>query len=141
VTNTTANPAITQDSARAASQIIHLSTLYHSAIAPTQVGFMHQVLEGGVFTPQYVVPVGQNLVITSVEVSVQSAGNNFLYIYDDTPTVPREIWYLPNAGTQQFVLPSGLVFPAGSWPRPTFVGGAGPSSQMYVDMHGYLTVN
>jgi hypothetical protein len=138
VTNTTANPAITLDSARAASQIIHLSTLNHSTFGPQQNGFLHPVLEGGVFKPQYVVPSGQNLVITSIEVSVLSAGSNYLIIYDDTLS-ERAIWYLPNVGTQQFVFPSGLVFPAGSWPVPS-VGGTG-GSQMNIDVHGYLTVN
>src|SRR6201997_5426256 len=65
VANTTANPAVTQDTSKAASQIVHLTTLGQSAVSPLSLTALHQYIPGGTFGPAYVVPAGQNLVITS----------------------------------------------------------------------------
>ena len=100
---------------------------------------MHQYISGGTFGPPYVVPTGQNLVITSIEASVFTAGNSYLNLYDNTSIGQRELWYLPNVGTTQLQFPSGFVYPAGT-PVYVYIGGTSPS-QMFVDIHGYLTAN
>ena len=83
--------------------------------------------------------MGQNLVITSIEASVITAGNNYLNLYDNTTTGQREYWYLPNVGLTQLQFPSGFVYPAGSSVY-VYIGGQG-TTQMVVDIHGYLTAN
>jgi hypothetical protein len=139
VVNTTANPAVTQDTSKAASQIVHLTTLGKAAVAPAVMTPLHQYITGGTFGPAYVVPAGQNFVITSIEASAQTASGNYLNLYDNTTLGQREFWYFPNAGTSQLVFPSGLVFPAGT-PVYVYIGGVN-TTQMFVDLHGYLTAN
>jgi hypothetical protein len=101
---------------------------------------LHQYIAGGTFGPPYVVPAGQNLVITSIEASVITAGNNYLNLYDNTTIGQREYWYLPNPGLTQLQFPSGFVYPAGSSVY-VYIGGEGATTQMVVDVHGYLTTN
>jgi hypothetical protein len=140
VANTIANPAVTLDTSRAASQIVHLTTLGKSAVSPSVMTQLHQYIPGGTFGPAYVVPTGQNLVITSIEASVFTAGNSYLNLYDNTTIGQRELWYLPNAGTTQLQFPSGFVYPTGTSVY-VYIGGSSSLSQMYVDVHGYLTAN
>jgi hypothetical protein len=139
VANTVANPAVTQDTSRAASQIVHLTTQGKANVLPATMTELHQYIPGGTFGPAYVVPSGQNLVITSIEASVITAGPNYLNLYDNTTIGQREIWYLPNVGTTQLQFPSGFVYPAGSSVY-VYIGGQGATTQMIVDVHGYLTV-
>jgi hypothetical protein len=139
VANTIANPAVTQETSRAASQIVHLTTQGKAAVNPAVMTQLHQYITGGTFGPAYVVPAGQNLVITSIEVSVFTAGNNYLNLYDNTTIGQRELWYLPNVGTTQLQFPSGFVYPAGT-PVYVYIGGAA-TTQMFVDVHGYLTAD
>jgi hypothetical protein len=140
VTNTTANPAVTEDISKQASQIVHLTTLGKANVNPATMTQLHQYIPGGTFGPPYVVPAGQNLVITSIEASVMTAGNNYLNLYDNTTIGQREYWYLPNPGLTQLTFPSGFVFPAGSSVY-VYIGGEGSTTQMVVDVHGYLTAN
>lgn len=100
---------------------------------------LHQYISGGTFGPDYVVPAGQNLVITSIEASVLTAGDNYLNLYDNTTIGQRELWYLPNVGLTQLVFPSGFVYPAGTTVY-VYIGGAA-TTEMFVDVHGYLTAN
>jgi hypothetical protein len=139
VTNTTANPAVTQDISREASQIVHLTTLGKANVQPATMTQLVQYIPGGTFGPPYVVPAGQNLVITSIEASVITAGDSYLNLYDNTTIGQREYWYLPNPGLTQLQFPSGFVYPAGSSVY-VYIGGE-TTTQMVVDVHGYLTAN
>lgn len=140
VANTIANPAVTQDTSRAASQIVHLTTNGKAVVSPSVMTQLHQYISGGTFGPPYVVPAGQNLVITSIEASVTTAGNSYLNLYDNTTIGQRELWYLPNTGTTQLQFPSGFVYPSGSSVY-VYIGGSPSPSPMFVDVHGYLTAN
>ena len=140
VTNTTGNPAVTEDISKQASQIVHLTTLGKANVLNNTMTELHQYIPGGTFGPPYVVPAGQNLVITSIEASVLTPGNNFLNLYDNTTIGQREYWYLPTVGLTQLTFPSGFVFPAGSSVY-VYIGGEGSTTQMVVDVHGYLTAN
>ncbi|HEY1254133.1 MAG TPA: hypothetical protein VGF01_05085 [Terracidiphilus sp.] len=139
VTNTSANPAVTEDISREASQIVHLTTLGKANVNPAVMTQLHEYIAGGTFGPGYVVPAGQDLVITSIEASVMTAGNNYLNLYDNTTIGQREYWYLPNVGLTQLQFPSGFVYPSGSSVY-VYIGGQG-NTQMVVDVHGYLTAN
>jgi hypothetical protein len=139
IVNTTANPAFTEDISRQASQIVHLTTLGKANVNPATMTQLYQYIPGGTFGPPYVVPAGQNLVITSIEASVVTAGDNYLNLYDNTTIGQREYWYLPNVGLTQLQFPSGFVYPAGSSVY-VYIGGQ-TTTQMVVDVHGYLTAN
>lgn len=139
VANTIENPAVTQDTSRAASQIVHLTTNGKALVTPATFTQLRQYITGGTFGPPYVVPSGQNLVITSIEVSVITASDSYLNLYDNETIGQREYWYFPNPGMTQLQFPSGLVLPAGT-PVYVYIGGSSPSP-MVVDMHGYLTAN
>jgi hypothetical protein len=122
-----------------ASALVHLTTYEKANVLPAVMTQLHQYISGGTFGPPYVVPAGQNLVITSIEVGVTTAGNNYLNLYDNTTIGQNEYWYLPNVGTTQLQFPSGIVYPAGTGVY-VYIGGAG-TTQMIVDVHGYLTAN
>jgi hypothetical protein len=139
VTNTTANPAVTEDISKQASQIVHLTTLNKANVPNNEMTQLVQYIPGGTFGPPYVVPAGQNLVITSIEASVFTAGDNYLNLYDNKTIGQREYWSLPNVGLTQLTFPSGFVYPAGSSVY-VYIGGQG-TTQMAVDVHGYLTAN
>jgi hypothetical protein len=137
ITNTAENPAVTRDISKEASQIVHLTTLGKANVSAATMTQLYQYIPGGTFGPPYVVPAGKSLVITSVEASVFTAGNNYLNLYDNTTIGQREYWYLPNAGMTQLLFPSGFVYPAGSSVY-VYIGGQ-TTTQMAVDLHGYLT--
>jgi hypothetical protein len=137
VTNTAENPAVTRDVSKEASQIVHLTTLGKANVSPATMTQLYQYIPGGTFGPPYVVPAGKSLVITSIEASVITAGDTYLNLYDNTTIGQREIWYLPNVGMTQLQFPSGFVYPAGSSVY-VYVGGQ-TTTQMIVDVHGYLT--
>jgi hypothetical protein len=137
VTNTDNKPAITEDVSREASQIVHLTTLNKAEVNAATMTQLYQYIPGGTFGPPYVVPAGKSLVITSIEASVITAGDNYLNLYDNTTIGQREYWYLPNIGLTQLQFPSGFVYPAGSSVY-VYIGGQ-TTTQMVVDVHGYLT--
>ena len=137
VTNTTDSPAITRDISKEASQIVHLTTLGKANVNAATMTQLHEYIPGGTFGPPYVVPAGKSLVITSLEASVITAGDNYLNLYDNTTIGQREYWYLPNVGMTQLQFPSGFVYPAGSSVY-VYIGGQ-TTTQMVVDVHGYLT--
>ena len=128
---------MTEDVSRQASQIVHLTTEGKANVAAATMTQLHQYIPGGTFGPPYVVPAGKSLVITSIEASVFTAGDNYLNLYDNTISGQREYWSLPNVGMTQLQFPSGFVYPAGSSVY-VYIGGQG-TTQMAVDVHGYLT--
>ena len=138
ITNTAENPAVTRDISKEASQIVHLTTLGKANVNPATMTQLYQYFPGGTFGPPYVVPAGKSLVITSLEASVMTAGDNYLNLYDNTTIGQREIWYLPNVGMTQLQFTSGFVYPAGSSVY-VYIGGESSTTQMIVDVHGYLT--
>jgi len=144
VTNTLANPAITQDSSRAASQIVLLHTPFGSQVPGGQEVAMVQVIPTQGDAPTaYVVPSGQNLVLTGVDFDVNTASpNTFVdlrHSLSNNGLFADEIFSLPNAGHQEFRFPSGIVIPAGSSVHIDN-GNAGASTLQAV-VQGYLTAN
>jgi hypothetical protein len=66
-----ANPAITEDSTRAASQLVLLQAPYDSIIEPGEDFGMQQLIPStGLARTTYIVPAGQNLVLTGVELDI-----------------------------------------------------------------------
>lgn len=141
VANTTANPAITQDTSKQASQTVTLSCPIY--ILPALA--CYSIDQHGIFSfpTQYVVPSSANFVVTGMDYVPLGVGTSsaILAIYDNGTTGSGyEEIKLANANNQgQIMFPTGIVLGAGVTPRVSFVG---PSTQIpLVTLHGYLTSN
>ena len=147
VTNTTANPAITQDVKGQAAQLVELITV---PFTPPGDNLVQLSIELPIGQEQlsYVVPAGQNLVITSADVMASAAPNlsgtlctsqQLARLTNGSGTFNnRSLWMLaPGQGTAHFVYPSGIVFPSGFAPYIETVG----ACYTFVALQGYYTAN
>lgn len=133
VTNTPANPAVTQDTSKRAGQLVQL-------FCEASVGNFSSC---GVFTnlvtplTQYTVPAGQNLVITSVDLYgyAGGTGDSEVELRDTVQQVRYHLWLISGWNSLQFQYPSGIVLPSGTMPSIAASRGA------VVHMNGYLTNN
>lgn len=137
VGNIAANPAVTQDSSRAASQIVELEAFSGNG----EYQLLQQVSNTGkISSSAFTVPNGQYFVVTSVEIapSIGGPGYDYVYLTDGETANHREYWMVPQSSTTQFQFPAGLVF----GPRQT-IGLYAPSAAglVYLYVHGYLTTN
>jgi len=142
VTNTIANPAITQGTNTAASQLVLLSGPAALPISPTNVFTpLYQITSAGPAGAPYLVPAGQTLVVTGMDVTVAQPGSGSIALSLPPTNIDVAFVLVPQEGTQQFTFASGIPFPAGSQV------GVGNSSLLanavaaYVYVHGYLTTN
>ncbi len=140
VVNTTANPAITQDTSKQASQIVTLNCMPASNACI-------QVDGHGNFSPvrPYVVPAASNFVITSLDYLPNSgSGGGTLSIVDQSGANPQGFSY-EAVGVADLSLPftwqfsSGIVV-AGTG-QPAITSFAGFAANSIVTLHGYLTAN
>jgi hypothetical protein len=138
VTNTAASPAISQSVNQLASQNVFLTT--NVSIIPGQnVSMLRELPDGSIVFSAFVVPSGQSLVITSIDVLPSgSNGTSFLTVNNMVTTYVRKYLRVP-ANSSQFQYPSGIVFPAGE--SIQIFTNAGNTSSVFVEMHGYLTSN
>jgi len=124
VANPATAPALTLDISKSASQ--HVQLICFKVYL--------NCLEGSAQTP-YVVPTGQNLIVTSVDVFAVGVGDVIFEF--PGPVGFGRIWIYPGDGfTHSFQYPSGIVFAAGY----TFAGNNvtfGSTSQAI--LQGFLT--
>lgn len=163
VANTPANPAVTQNVPTLASQIV---TLVPSGNGPA--GFT----SAGAFTlsslqqwsaavnsgeiqgaPPYTVPVGQSLVITSIDLAeaAKSGTDTVILANLGVPSgqfnvAPLRNWVAtllvpcsPGPTTTQYRFSPGLVYSAGQNVWISYV--AGLQGSLFAEVHGYLTSN
>jgi len=136
VANTTTAPALTLDVAKSASQ--HVELVCNSDVV---LGLPRNcsALPGG--GEPYVVPAGQNLVVTPIDAfATKATGSSSCFFF--VPSVGIAVFrplVVPNDGlTHVFPYPSGIVFPAGytfNSTNFTFTGNA----ELFLD--GFLTSN
>jgi hypothetical protein len=140
VTNTTANPAITQSVPSQASQLV---SLYASAGLGNEIGvtnYLAFVVEAAVSQGAYSVPAGQSLVITDID-TIPSCGGAFQLAL--APSLGGGIGqtvanlYMQGPVTPHLEYRSGIVFPPGSVPAMQLYG----CQQTGIYLHGYLTSN
>jgi hypothetical protein len=141
VVNTAASPVIAQDTARQAAQIVTLSGQV-VANSFSRVFLFNQLSpQGGTTGPSYVVPSGQNLVITSIEFA-PSAGSGSLkmVLLNGFNIETYEEWDIPAGAITALQYPTGLVI--GSGASPIIVPNSGSTTAAFnVYLHGYLTAN
>ena len=104
VTNSATAPALTLDVSKSASQHVELTCQI-----PIN-SFLCAINSG---STAYVVPPGQNLVVTSVDILAAQGGIANLILYNTF--IPVAQWYVPaDTLTHSFQYPSGIVFTAGA---------------------------
>src|SRR5580704_10779983 len=141
VTNTVASPAITQDTSKRAGQLVQL-ICGGSAVNITQdvVSSCFEFSLALALGPPsaYSVPAGQNLVITSVELSNSGGytGNNQLFLGDTHQGVNYHQWTFSGPNTFEFQYPSGIALSSGTAPVVTSINGGA-----FLQITGYLTSN
>jgi hypothetical protein len=140
VTNTVASPAITQDTSKRASQLVQLNCGSSVNITQDAVSRCYEFSLANAFgpPPAYSVPAGQNLVITSVELSNSGGytGNNQLYLGDTNQGVNYHQWTFSGPNTIEFQYPSGIALSSGTAPVVSSINGGA-----FLQITGYLTSN
>lgn len=138
VANTTANPAITQDTSKQAAQVVSL-------LCQESPLLCIQILEaGGIASGAYSVPTGLHLVVTSADVFVNTpftSPGTQMYLQNTASGEPYEYFNIPEgSGGAQFNFGSGFSVASGSGLslNEAFLSSGG-SVVFYV--HGYLTAN
>ena len=132
VTNTAANPAITQSVPSQAAQLVNL----FATTAGGQLSTFTNISENNTYLPGYVVPANQYLVITSADLTAQECPVNVdLHV----SSVAIQGWSVSGPNTLHFDYASGIVLAPGSTPSEVVYGLS--TCQASLQMHGYLTTN
>jgi hypothetical protein len=144
VTNTAANPAITQDIGQQAAQMV---TLY--CIGNSPGGSCGLVPSSGLNSnpAPYSVPPNQTLVLTSADLTAEggAAGAalcptlSSVDLATNNGVTPLTFWLLaPNTGTANFVYPTGITVAPSS---TVSINANGSACQSFAFLHGYLTTD
>jgi hypothetical protein len=145
VTNTSANPAITQSTRSQAAQLVQLDTISKPGLAAvfSNVG---PAQNGSV----YFVPAGQSLVVTAVDITPSlgctTASTFALSGNNNNQPSTNMLWTLSAPTTGHFEYPSGIVFGSGAEPLILFASSLSTTNSCFangatVNLLGYLTSN
>lgn len=146
VTNTVANPVMTQSINTQAAQLLDIAC--YTAAQGTQEGCATVSGSGEYSAPTYAVPANQAFVVTAVDIQPNTVtgvspcansaqGSEGITI--STNQAFRKAWYFNGANTVHFEYPSGFVLSPGQV-LTDFVG-AGNVCPASIELHGYLTAN
>jgi len=147
VTNTAANPAVTQSVGAQAGNMVHLSCPV--TLERTNFACFHFLANGSDPVESYTVPAGESLVITSLDVTPKDLtgcpGNYDLFV--GTPSQVGAFLFVTTTNalvTTHFAYPYGLVIGEGITPTfwgasATFAGLGSCAGLVTVDIFGYLT--
>lgn len=127
VANTTAAPALTLDISKSAAQGVNLFCTVNQCVN-----------SGGVVA--YVVPAGQNLIVTSLDIFSAGTGESF-EITPGPVNNPYQGTIFTVAGdrfTHEFLIPSGIAFPAGTALDATHIL-CSDTTQIAAWLHGFLS--
>jgi hypothetical protein len=140
VTNTAASPAVAQDVSKLASQQVTLVT--SADVTPGTDQRLSQIYASGAVSPgTFVVPAGQTLIVTSIDVtaSVPGSGTSGITISNTEPGYQIETFIVTNSVTTILQFPTGILFPAG---ESVLIGGVySNSGTVGAIVRGYLTSN
>lgn len=133
VTNTAANPAVTQDVSRQVAQLVSLGVTTTGGQPSQFLSF----LSNGTYVNGYTVPANQYLVITSVDVSGQGCAP--LGVNVGIGNLVLAGWTVSSANSVHFDYASGIVFPPGSTPLEIIYAPSTCAGSLA--LHGYLSPN
>jgi hypothetical protein len=150
ITNTSSNPAVTQEIGQTASQMVYISCFGQTT--PLSSGLTcYQYVAGGLqgqqLIPNYTVPSDRYLVITAADVnSFANSGGpcpkgvNISVGSQIANNVDfRQGWTVAaNAGTTHFTYPPGYAFAPGT---TILMANGSTACSAEVDLYGYLTAN
>jgi hypothetical protein len=149
VANTASNPVISQGIGNQAAQIVEIECGLAPG-SPIQQGCTPIGATGLApqqpFVYEYVVPAGETLVVTSVDIlSGSEAGSPcmspaFVQVVTQVLAlgIIRKSWIIPaGTGTAHYVYPSGILFSPGT--SINGVNNGTTTCTLTLDMHGYLT--
>jgi hypothetical protein len=142
VTNTTANPAITQETRHQASQLVSMGVGFNGYGDTFAKNYMYQVLPSGGTGGAYKVPAGQNLVITNVTInpdpSYSTSNIEVMLVRDGGGSYA--FWLLsPSSSTE--LHPTSTVIGGGFTPMISVRARDGKGFNVGVMVQGYLTTN
>jgi hypothetical protein len=146
VANTTASPAVTQDVSKMASQLVELTApidAFPNGGIPVELSRIDPAT-GQIGASSFVVPPGQNFVITGVD-DLQFFDFVSIVLYDNFTSTAnyREIWGLTgnssNAITASLRFP-GIVVVSGHR-LSMFITSPAAGNLNYLRLYGYLTAN
>jgi hypothetical protein len=144
VTNTAANPGVMQNMETTAPQQVELMVPGGNTIYPGTTVQMHRNTAAQGEAPNgYVVPEGQSLVITSMDVNTYYPGGAGMILLAGVAIglEPMETVYAATQGFTEARFQSGLVFPTGSTVYVTNTTNVTGGNGGDVTVHGYLTAN
>jgi hypothetical protein len=135
IANTATHPAVVEDVPHFASRLVTLFGTYdggeHNYPYFEQVGPNANLLSG-----DFVVPAGENFVITSVEILPYTNTPAWVELYNSNAGTyyDYDYWSVPGTVSTEYQFPSGIVIGSGA-NLAMLSGGA------FVTVHGYLTPN
>jgi hypothetical protein len=144
VVNTTANPVVTVATNSAAADQILLGTPSGATLSPgsSVVAMNENTTVGGLSNSAYVVPAGQSVVVTGMDITAYTKGGAYIILRSlSNGFNGMEPIYVANPGTQLAQFSSGIVFPSGSSVYVQNSNGLGTTGSADVSVHGYLTAN
>jgi hypothetical protein len=133
VTNTTANPAITQSVGQQASQLASLGATTIGGQPSTFLSF----LPNNTYVLGYAVPANQYLVITSADIMAQGCPSVYVSLF--VSNLQLQSWIVSGTNTSHFAYPSGFVIAPGATPLEVVNGPSSCSASL--QLNGYLTSN
>ena len=144
VSNTTANPAITQSAISQASQLVLLS----ANVLPNSTASFFSTGANNIPFNSYTVSSTQSLVVTAVDItpSVGCETGWYHFVLDGNNVLdPAMMWTLSAPNTGHYPYPSGIVFQPNSQPQISFSHASTTSGDCAngaeVNVLGYLTSN
>jgi len=143
VANTVSAPAVTQSVSELASQQVMLRLPFGASLSPGDPTTpMNQVIPNtGTSASPYIVPAGQNLILTSLTVNAYQTGGASIVVLGGAGINPFYTVYVGQKGSETVNFRNGLVFPAGS--AVYISNSANVSGTGFADVvaGGYLTAN
>jgi hypothetical protein len=139
VVNTSANPAITEDASRLASQIVTVQCVYSNSFRPSCSPLLPTGAAGALPGPNggYVVPVNQFFVIKSLDCVLSNSVSSYIAIWTILNPSYQDAEDLVLPANGQISFSSGIVAGPGTEVAPNLL----TTYHGTVTLHGYLTPN
>jgi hypothetical protein len=135
VVNSAANPVISQDVSKLASQNVSLTgdTQVNQDTSP----LFTVAADGSVSTSPYTVPAGQTLIITSADLNPNIGVSSYSSVGLGLPANSSAFgfWEVAPGISTQFVYTAGIAIASGTTPQ--FLS----ANPLVLRLHGYLTAN